>query len=160
MTANRLLKLAHFVGLIIFLGSIFTFIVISTLTKNASLENLAFGRSIISTGTLVLTLPGMWVLAVSGIFMGIRRYGVKNRFVQIKFILITAIILNAYFFVVPAAQMASAIANRSLIIGHLLPGYADAYQRETLFGAINVLLTMTAAVVGVWKIGATDRSRQ
>src|SRR5512135_1259178 len=105
-TMLRALKLAHIVGLVIFLGSILTFIVISALIENSSLENIAFGRRIISTGTSVLTLPGLWLIAVTGLCRGYLLYGWKNRFSQIKLLLVTLIILNAYLFIVPAATSA------------------------------------------------------
>lgn len=149
----RGLKLIHFIGLVIFLGSILTFIVISALIEGASLENIAFGRKIISTGTNVLTLPGMWVLAITGVWMGYKRYGLKQRFFQIKLLLITLVVINAYFFIVPAATSATEIAVHSLAQGQLLPEYKAAYMQESIFGAINVLLTLMAAIVGVWKIG-------
>ena len=147
------MKLLHFVGLVIFLGSIFTFIVISALTKNASLENLAFGRKIISTGTDVLTLPGMWILVITGILMGYKKYGLKSQFFIFKFFVVTLVILNAHFLIVPAAHDATEIASRSLAAGHLLSEYGAAYMRESIFGAANILLAVIAAVVGVWKIG-------
>lgn len=149
------LKLMHFGGLVIFLGSILSFIVISALIESASLENIAFGRKVISTGTHVLTLPGMWVLAVTGVWMGCKRYGLKQRFFQIKLLLITLVIINAYVFIVPAVTSATEIAARSLAQGYLLPEYKTAYMQESIFGAVNVLLTITAAVIGVWRIGAT-----
>jgi len=149
----RGLKLAHFVGLVIFLGSIFTFVVISTLIEGASLENIAFGRKIISTGTNVLTLPGMWVLAITGVWMGYKRYGLNQRFFQFKLLLIMMVVINAYLFVVPAATSATEIAVRSLAQGQLLPEYKAAYMQESIFGAVNVLLTLAAAVIGIWKVG-------
>lgn len=149
----RGLKLAHFGGLIIFLGSIITFIIISAFIEGASLENIAFGRKIISTGTNVLTLPGMWVLAITGIWMGYKRYGLHQRFFQLKLLLITMVVINAYFFVVPAATSATEIAVRSLAQGKLLQEYKAAYMQESIFGAVNVFLTIAAAVIGVWKIG-------
>lgn len=155
----RGLKLAHFGGLVIFLGSILTFIVISAHIEGASLENIAFGRKIISAGTNVLTLPGMWVLAVTGVWMSYKRYGLKQRYFQIKLLLITLVIINAYFFIVPAATSATEIAAQSLTQGHLLPEYKAAYMRESMFGAVNVLLTLTAAIIGVWKIGADNRGQ-
>ena len=150
----RGLKLAHFGGLVIFLGSILTFIVISGLIEGASLENIAFGRKVISTGTNLLTLPGMWVLAVTGVWMGYKCYGLKQRFFQVKLLLITLVVINAYVFIVPAVTSATEIAIRSLAQGQLLPEYKTAYMQESIFGAVNVLLTMTAAVIGVWKVGA------
>ena len=119
----RGLKLAHFGGLVIFLGSILTFIVISSLIEGASLENIAFGRKIISTGTNVLTLPGMWVLAITGVWMGYKRYGLKQRFFQIKLLLVSLVVLNTYLFIEPAVNSATEIAVQSLGHGRLLPEY-------------------------------------
>ena len=150
----RGLKLLHFAGLVIFLGSILTFIVISALIEGASLENIAFGRKIISTGTNTLTLPGMWALAITGVWMGYKRYGLKQRFFQLKLLLITLVVINAYFFVVPAVTSATEIAVRSLAQDQLLPEYKVAYMQESIFGAVNVLLTLAAAVIGIWKVGA------
>ena len=149
----RGLKLAHFSGLVIFLGSIITFTVISALIEGASLENIAFGRKIISAGTNALTLPGMWVLAITGIWMGYKRYGLKQRFFQIKLLLITLVVINTYFFIAPAVTSATEIAVRSLAQNQLLQEYNTAYMQESIFGAVNVLLTIAAAVVGVWKVG-------
>lgn len=150
---QRILKLLHLIGLTIFLGSIITFVVISNLIEGASLENILFGRDIISTGTYVLTIPAMWLIAVTGIWMGYKKYGIKNRFFQLKFFLILLIVLNAHFFVAPAVTLATDLAAQSYKQGKLFSSYYDAYMKESLFGAINVLLTITAAVIGVWRIG-------
>jgi UDP-N-acetylmuramyl pentapeptide phosphotransferase/UDP-N-acetylglucosamine-1-phosphate transferase len=88
------LKLAHLGGLVIFLGSILTFVVISALIEDSSLENVVFGRQIISTGTKTLTLPGMWVIAVTGVWMGYKRYGPKRRYFQIKALIIILIAIH------------------------------------------------------------------
>lgn len=151
---HRVLKLVHSFGLVIFLGSIITFVVISTLIEGASLENIAFGRKIIGAGTNVLTLPGMWTLAVTGIWMSYQRYGLKQRFFQIKLLLIILIILNTYIFIAPAVTSATELAVQSLAQGRLLSAYQSAYMQESIFGAVNVLFTVTAAVIGVWKVGA------
>jgi len=39
-----------------------------------------------------------------------------------------------------------------------LPEYKAAYSRESASGAANVALTITAAVVGVWKLGGRKNS--
>ncbi|MBZ0178270.1 MAG: hypothetical protein K8F36_03180 [Melioribacteraceae bacterium] len=150
---RQILKLLHFIGLTIFLGSIITFVVISNLIEGASLENILFGRNVISAGTFLLTLPAMWLIAVTGIWMGYKKYGIKNRFFQLKFFLILLIVLNAHFFVTPAVTLATELAAQSYEQGNFLSSYYDAYMKESIFGAINVLLTITAAVIGVWRIG-------
>ncbi len=69
----RVLRLAHLLGLVVFLGSIVTFVVISALAQGAGLQERAFGRKVISVGTRVLTLPGLWVLVLTGVWMGCKR---------------------------------------------------------------------------------------
>lgn len=150
---RHLLKVIHLLSLVAFLGSIITFILISALIEGASLESIAFGRKIISAGTNALTLPGMWVLAITGIWMGYKRYGFKQRFFQLKTLIITLIVANAYIFVVPAVSTATHLAVLSLEQGQLLPEYKAAYMQESIFGAVNVLLAITAAAIGVWKVG-------
>ena len=110
----RVLRLLHFLGLVIFLGSIITFTIVSVLIEEASLENIAFGRKIISTGTNVLTLPGIWILAITGIWMSYKNYGIEHKFFQTKFLLIMLIIINAYFLVAPSVTSATEIAINSL----------------------------------------------
>jgi hypothetical protein len=150
---HQTLKLVHIFGLIIFLGSIFTFILISVLGKSAGLELVAYGRKIISTGTYTLTLVGMWMIAISGICMGYKGCNAKKRFLQIKLLLAALIMLNAYLFIVPAMNTATELATKSLLLGKLIPEYSGAYLRESIFGALNIILVTAAAVVGVWKIG-------
>ncbi len=96
----------------------------------------------------------MWVLAITGAWMGYKRYGLRQRFVQLKLLLITLVVLNAHFFIAPAVNSATDLAVRSLAQGQLHPEYKAAYMRESIFGALNVLLTVAAAVVGVWRVGA------
>lgn len=150
----RGLKLAHIGGLIMVLGSISTFIVISTLIEGASLENIAFGRKIISAGTKVLSIPGIWVLAITGVCMGYKRYGLKQRFFQLKLFLVTLIIINGYFFVLPLVTSATEIAVRSFAHGHLLPEYRALFMQESIFGTVNILIIVAAAIIGVWKVSA------
>lgn len=155
----RTMKLLHFIGLVLFLGSILAFILVSTLMEGADLEWIVFGRRIISAGTQALTLPGMWLMAVSGVLMAFRRYGFRARFVRVKALLMLLVVLNAHLFVMPAVGLATTLAQQSLATGHLLQGYHAAYLQESVCGAVNVLLTLLAAGVGVWRIGARTTPR-
>lgn len=147
----RIMKLVHLFGLTLFLGSIITFVSISILTKDASVTDIAFGRQIISNGTTILTLPGIWLLAISGIWNGLKRYGLRNRYVQIKLLLIFIIIFNAYLFVVPAATEATKLAIQSISHGQLYSEFANAYLKESIMGGINVILGVVASIIGVWE---------
>ena len=143
------LKFTHIAGLVIFLGSIFTFILISTLIENASLENISFGRQIISRGTKVLTIPGMLTIAISGLWLGYIRYGLRHRFFLIKALLISVILINTTLFILPAVNSATDIAIKSLEEGVILSEYKPAYMKESMFGALNVFIAIVAAIIGV-----------
>jgi hypothetical protein len=138
-------------------GSISTFIVISTLIEGASIEKIAFGRKIISTGTNQLTIPGIWALAITGTCMGYKRYGLKQRFFQLKLLLIALAFINGYFFVLPLVTSATEIAARSLAQGQLLTEYKAAYREESTFGTVNVLIIVAETVIGVWKVGVNKQ---
>jgi hypothetical protein len=124
--------------------------VISALTERANLENIAFGIKIISAGTNTLTLPGMLVFIITGVWMGYVRYGLTHHAYQLMLLLITLSIVNGYFFVAPLVASATKIAARSLEQGHLLPEYKAVFAKESNFGLINILLLVASAVIGLW----------
>ncbi len=154
----RASRLLHIIGLVVTLGSISTFLVVSSVIDGAGVEGIALGRRIISAGTNALTIPGMCLLAVSGIGMGLLRYGVKDRFFQLKLLLLALVAVNGALFVAPSVSAATEIAIRSLPGGKLLAEYGPAYARESMFGAANIVLMLAAAIVGVWRAGAPSRS--
>ena len=79
-----------------FLGSVLTYIVVSTIAERASLEALVFARRLISTSTSVLTLPGMWLIVATGLLMTLRGYGfLRHRWLNIKHAAIIVVVLNA-----------------------------------------------------------------
>jgi hypothetical protein len=149
----RVLKLLHIASLVVFLGTIITFILISTLLDDRSLENLVFARQIVSMGTRELTLPALWFAGVSGISMGLRRQGWKQPFFQFKLALTVLALINAYGFVLPAVTAAHRWAAASFAKGVLLPEYHAAAMQETIFGAVNVGIALAASVIGVWRLG-------
>ena len=156
----RALRLAHILGLVMSLGSIATFIVVSATIDGGGVESIAVGRRIISTGTNTLTIPGLCLLAFGGIWMGQLRYGFKHRFFQLKITLLALICANGAILVAPSVHAATEIATRSLAHGKLLAEYGTAYARESIAGSVNVVLIVAAAVAGVWKAGAADAQRR
>lgn len=153
---NRAIRLLHAVGMTLFLGSIFAFVVASTVIENADLATLAAGRRIIATGTDMLTVPGLGILLASGLWMGLRGYGLRSRFFQIKLGIGVLVLVNAALLVVPNVHAATQWAIRSLADGNLHSEFGLAYGRETIFGIVNVVLAFAAAVVGIWRVGAAQ----
>lgn len=148
----KYLKLFHYLGLMLFLGSIFVYILISGLTSHNSLENLVFARQIIHTGTLFLTIPGLGLVLLSGFVMTAKYYGFdKHLWLNLKQFLTLIILFNTAFLVLPAIGDALQLAKLSQETGFLLPEYQAAYQQEAIFGGINVMLSIVSMVVAIWK---------
>ncbi len=149
---QKTLKYLHLLGLVLFLGSIFTYVLVSMLVKDGSLADLVFGRQIIRAGTWYLTLPGMWLAVLTGLLMAARgNKKFRERWLTFKGVLALIIVLNAHALIIPTTGDALSWAKESLIRGKVLPEYAAAYLREAIAGTVNVVLILAAMAAGVWK---------
>ena len=161
---KRVARLAHIVGLVLLLGSILTFLVASSVGEKGGVVELAVARRIISTGTQLLTLPGLVLLVVSGAaLVGLGTGAWKEWPVRAMALSVAGIIANGVLVVLPFVRSATALAEASLAAGHLVPGYQHAYRMETLAGDINIALVLVALITGVLGLGAArgaERSRR
>lgn len=157
---TKTLKLAHFVGLVLVLGSIVTYIVISALIKGASLEALVFGRTVIRTGTLYVTMPGMWLITLTGIALAARKYAFFTlRWLDLKLVLAGAALVNAHLVIVPATGKLLELAQASLAAGALHADYASLYLfRESLPGAANVAAMLAAMALAIWRPAGKEKA--
>jgi len=153
----RLLKVIHLISLAVFIGSIITYIFISAMIENASINEINAGRKIIAEGTGGLTMPALWLMILTGIISGLKKFGFRSRFFQIKTASAAALLINAYLFIIPAVTEATEIALQS---AEILPvEYYTAYMKESVFGAVNIMITLTAIILAVWKNDRVKMSR-
>jgi hypothetical protein len=149
---DRSLKFVHLVGMALFLGSIAVYIALSPWAKADSLDRLLFARQVIALGTSCITLPALWLTVAAGFVMGLRlrpRFGAG--WVRFKLIAGVLMLLNSHLLVAPAVRAAVVAAEASARAGTLLPAFGTAAAQESLAGAVNVLMALAAAAVGVWK---------
>ncbi len=150
---DKAIKFLHLAGMALFLGAIAVFTLISELTKGSTLPDLALGRSIISSGTAFITLPGLWLVVASGLFMVFRGRGLNEGWLKLKLALAILIVLNAHFIIVPAANDALAAATASVQAGALSPVFRKALLIESAAGGTNVAMAVIAMIAGVVKFG-------
>ncbi len=144
------LRFVHLLGLVLLLGSIFTFVVASNVPAAGDVASLVVARRVISAGTNVLTLPGLGVLIVSGFGLAWRRLRFRDhRWLQVMALAAGAIAVNGYFFVLPAVRAATALAAESLAQGSVSAAYTRAFVAESNAGGVNVALALVAMVAGV-----------
>ncbi|MBI2412115.1 MAG: hypothetical protein HYV24_02775 [Deltaproteobacteria bacterium] len=154
---GKTLKLLHLAGMTLFLGSIAVFTMISALTGGSPMQEVSFGRSIISSGTAYITLPGLWLVVASGLIMVFRSWGLSEWWLKVKLALAILMVLNTHFVIVPAAQDALAAATSSIAEGARSPALGKALLTESVAGGLNIAISVIAAIAGVVKFG---RKRQ
>jgi len=138
----KFLRTIHLLGLVMFLGSIISYIIINEMAgKSNNLEIISFVKSYVYFGSKTITVPGMWLLVMSGIIMSYRGgYSIKDtNWLKTKFIVAILIILNATFLIMPATRELAHRANDSLIKGVLNSDMDKFQMREDMFGTINVI---------------------
>jgi len=133
---NTLLLWRYHTGAALFLGSILTFVVGSILAQE-SLDNLVCVRRLIRRATLALTMPGIWLAALSLVGLALVQGVPTWRLVAIGFVLLTSHVL-----IVPATQACLHWAWKSNTDGHLAPDFRRAYLKESIPGALNVLMVL------------------
>lgn len=151
---RHIARFAHLFGLVLMLGSILAFLIASGVAARGSVTELAVARRIISNGTTFLTLPGLTLLVTSGVTLVLAGSGMlAKRYVQVMALAVAAMAVNGVVFVLPAVRSTTGLAEASLAVGHLVPGYEQAFSRESMAGAVNIALALVAMAAGIWGAG-------
>lgn len=149
----RFLKLLHFVGLALFVGSIFSHVVASVLggTPGGSAEFIAARRQIL-LASQVVTMPGLGLAVASGLLMVLlaRR---RQRWMWLHGALGLAVLALALIVVMPTV---GAIMDGALAVaggGGDVAAVAARYQVESVVGGLNVLLALGMMTLAIWRPG-------
>lgn len=138
----KILRIMHLLGFAMFLGSIIGYVVVGgMIEKSTNLEVVSFAKSFVYLGTRIITVPGMWILILTGILLSYSS-GYKigaNGWLKAKLLISLLIILNGTFLIVPATKELAHIADDSVVKGALNPNMSKFQMREDIFGTINVI---------------------
>lgn len=156
----QVLRLFHLLGLILFLGSIIGFIGISEMAnRSGDLKIISFARENIHFMTYVITVPGMWILIITGFALGIGSSLMKTRpvlkcsysaLIKWKIGIAIMILLNGTFIIAPLTKRLSTMAESSGIKGITNPEFATHLLKEDIFGTINVIGIIGAIILALF----------
>lgn len=159
--ASLLAKGLHFGGLALFLGTIVSSVVIDRHIEAGELATLAKGRQAVSLISHGLIMPGLGLMALTGIAMSILRYGFRwPRWVFAKTACVVVIAVVAFSFLFPALDSATDWAVRSAQDNLRHPKYATYLARESGFGVVNLLLFLAAGALALWKPSLSPRTNR
>ena len=147
-------KVIHIVGVAMFLGSIFAHIAAGQVPAAAgNPAAMLFARQTIELATRYITLPGLLIAIVSGVFMVARGYpgSFEQRWLLLHAAAATLIGAITVTVMIPVGHSLVAAAN-AVVAGTMTPeAFAAAAMREHLLGAVNILLALAAIVLGAVK---------
>ena len=154
---RNLAKGLHLIGLVMFMGSILSFIAMNAFV-GASTDAVLISqqRQFVSTITWALTIPGMWILVITGCLTALSgKYSLtEHRWLIGKLALAVLILINATFFISPLVGLVTAIAGQSAIQGQLLPTYMQLKVKEDMYGIANFLMIVAAILLAIYKPGS------
>lgn len=145
----HVLKMAHVVGLAMFLGSVFAHISVNAVPGIGSDPAATLtARHAVAAATAWVTLPGLLLAIASGLgltLLGKHGFG-RKRWLTLHQAAALLILLNALLVLAPAGRKAVEAARSGS-----LEAVATAAATESRFGPVNLLLTLSVVVLGVGK---------
>jgi len=147
-------KLLHLIGLVMFMGSILSFIAMNKFV-GASTDAMLIShqRQFVSAITWALTIPGMWILIIAGSLTALTgKYRlIEHRWLITKLALAALILINGTFFIAPLVSQVTSIAEQSAIQGQLLPTYMPLKTKEDMYGIANFLMILIVIFLAIFK---------
>jgi hypothetical protein len=144
----------HLIALAMFLGSILSHVAIGFVPgANHPAQTMLFGRQAIEIATWSVTIPGLALLAATGLFMTFRRglgFG-RRRWLTVHQIIGALILINAALILVPVGGDLLDVASKIIQGVGSLETFAALAGRERLFGAVNLVLAVATIFVAVLK---------
>lgn len=144
----------HHIGLVMFLGGILPSIVMNVVVGASTDVVLIYHqRMFVSAITRALTIPGMWILIVTGSLTALAgKYRlVEHRWLIAKLLLAALILINGTFVLAPLVGQVTQIAEQSASQGHLLSTYIPLKAKEDMYGIANFLMLLMAFFLAIYK---------
>jgi hypothetical protein len=148
--------LLHHIGLVMFLSGILPSIVMNSIVGASTDAVLIYHqRMFVSAITWALTIPGMWILIVTGSLTALAgKYRlVEHRWLIAKLLLAALILINGTFVLAPLVCQVTQIAKQSASQGHLLLTYIPLKEKEDMYGIANFLMLLIAFLLAIYKPG-------
>lgn len=144
----------HHIGLIMFMSGILPSIVMNAAVGASTDAVLIYHqRLFVSAITWALTIPGMWILIVTGsltVLAGKYRL-IEQRWLIAKLALAALILINGTFVLAPLVSQVTQLAEQSASQGYLLPTYMPLKATEDIYGIANFILLIVAFILAIYK---------
>jgi hypothetical protein len=143
---HRTLKIAHILGLTLFLGSVFGHIVAGATGGPPGAPGFLQAREEIATATRLLTLPGLALAMSTGLAMALRTPSLlRQRWLRLHAALGALVVASSLLLAAPAGRQALEMAQA----GETADRIARTLLTEHVAGALNIALALAILALGV-----------
>jgi hypothetical protein len=140
---TRVLYFTFSIGFILFLGSLFSFIVINLTGEEPTVSSIYWQRLFVKKMISVMTVPGLALIVISDVFLCLKKdCPFSKRWMLIAQIIIALLVINSAFFIIPTAYTVNEISLQQLNTGVFFDEYARLKSKEDIVGAVNFLMTI------------------
>lgn len=150
----RIARALHLLGLAMFLGSILSHISIAFVPGTQDRpEAMLLGRQAIEFATWGITIPGLTLLFLTGLFMSLRGgfgFG-QPRWLTVHQIIGILILLAAGLVLVPTGDELLRVASEIVQGSGSTEVFKSLVGRERTFGPVNLALTLLTILIAVLK---------
>lgn len=142
-------KLVHYLALTMFVGSIFSHIVLG-ITMGSDFQRVVTILEVKSTITATLICSGLIILVVSGFLLAFirRRRGVQA-WLKVKLFFVTLIIANAFFVLSPLGLERVSQAKIALSNGSFESSFLKLGLKEDIFGTANLVMVLIIITLSI-----------
>lgn len=151
------LRLFHIVGMAAFVGSVLAMIILARSHDfSGDWGQIAVARADVLRITRYATLPGLGLIVLTGLLLLGGRVGplLRQRIMRIKLALVALLVLNTTILVVPTVARLALLAEAAVQSPAAQAAFLAVHWREDVFGALNLLLLLLSAFLGLRLTGA------
>ncbi len=151
---NKFLKIIHLLGLVAFVGSIFSHILLSNLgDPEADLAGFAVLAQAKYMNVLLLTMSGLILMLLTGIALMLRRGMTpkRARWMGVKLMLVMLIALNGTLVLTPLSRDMATLAQDAGTTGRLPTAFYDLQRKEDVLGTANLAMILAVISLAVAK---------
>jgi hypothetical protein len=151
---NKTLKVVHIVALSLFLGSIFSHILLGQLAESVSgivvFSSLYHAKYM---ETLLLTSSGLLLMLITGAAMLVERKlkPFKLRWLSVKLVIVIMISVNGFFILTPIGKELDDFAASAVSLDLIDPHFWQLKKEETIYGVVNLLLILVTIAISISK---------
>ncbi len=145
---TRVCYLVFSLGFILFLGSIFSFMVMNMSGEQPTVQSIYQQRLFVIQMIHFMTIPGLALIVAGDILLlsGKNRPFAKG-WMWVVQIIIALLVVNSAFFIVPTATAVNKVALEQLKEDTIQKEYLMGKNKEDILGAINFLMAIGLLLV-------------